>query len=786
MQVCESSAEMWTSVIYLCLFTWVTAQTSRTILHQEHNGHGWDIRLAVPGEPGNDYPTLGNIPRTSFSCAGKEPGYYADLETNCQVFRVCTVGSTYGFQSFLCPNGTLFNQAVLVCDWWMNVDCESSQQFLNYNKEKFENLRLGPELMKDIKKMLTHPMLNPYDRNAMKSNLVVMQDYKPPAGQLFPNGALLAGPERLPNNVYVPAKQIKHNFINNNPNDILISASTPDPRFISGLGDDNYFQRQKQSNQNIRIGRMQNTQSNGNIISNSHTGRFLQNPDFNNNNIYTQLPQHPKPTQTNSVLQRQKNSARNNQFSNTQNSHKSEVNNRRHPQYTKPRGPHSDNEKQNNFNIAFSEKVNSQNLNTSQAKPSYIQSTTSSILPQFSNSVNNRAGKELKENLALVYSFLTDSINVAREYNNFAQQEILSSTMMPTPAQFANFDSKQLSDISSRISELTSSQYSRNAKYSKEPTQARQMQPPQYNTPLQNTQSELYSARSPTLNDQHNLQNNQVYSGQLYQWPVYEQNTNSNTAANTLQQPNPAIEIIKATTVPIYSAKLQLESADQQHKRTSQETLTDLLNSENGISAHLQDKIVGTIPHPLENNKVVTYEKDQSYYLYTKFDDKAIVQNPSTNLQSDNDSKQNSNLIQDINKQNSVSFELIPSLNYELEDENEQQNILNSFQIDEFGAPREIIKNTNANNSSEDKSPRQLLTSNIDFAVEHPTSMRRSDRYNIDTLYSGPSSYTAPQLSIGSLERVNSQNNFNSRLEDFDTNSAIGYSKERPARQFIF
>ena len=25
--------------------------------------------------------------------------------------------------SFLCPNGTLFNQQYFICDWWFNVDC---------------------------------------------------------------------------------------------------------------------------------------------------------------------------------------------------------------------------------------------------------------------------------------------------------------------------------------------------------------------------------------------------------------------------------------------------------------------------------------------------------------------------------------------------------------------------------------------------------------------------------------------------------------------------------------
>ena len=28
--------------------------------------------------------------------------------------------------SFLCPNGTLFNQEYFICDWWFNVDCAES------------------------------------------------------------------------------------------------------------------------------------------------------------------------------------------------------------------------------------------------------------------------------------------------------------------------------------------------------------------------------------------------------------------------------------------------------------------------------------------------------------------------------------------------------------------------------------------------------------------------------------------------------------------------------------
>jgi len=41
----------------------------------------YDIRNSVPGTPGEDYPVHGFIPKTSFECGGKTPGFYSDPET---------------------------------------------------------------------------------------------------------------------------------------------------------------------------------------------------------------------------------------------------------------------------------------------------------------------------------------------------------------------------------------------------------------------------------------------------------------------------------------------------------------------------------------------------------------------------------------------------------------------------------------------------------------------------------------------------------------------------------
>lgn len=86
----------------------------------------------IPGEAGRDYPTLVSIPETSFSCS-QQPlaGYYADTETACQVVHFCQAGGTQ--DSFLCPNGTIFNQEKFSCQWWYEVNCANAPKFYILN-----------------------------------------------------------------------------------------------------------------------------------------------------------------------------------------------------------------------------------------------------------------------------------------------------------------------------------------------------------------------------------------------------------------------------------------------------------------------------------------------------------------------------------------------------------------------------------------------------------------------------------------------------------------------------
>ena len=101
-------------------------------------GGGSDLEENIPGVPGDDYPIFAEVPDTSFLCDGQaEGGYYADPEAECQAFHICGSDGNGGLTkySFLCPNGTLFNQQYFVCDWWFNVDCSLAEDLYSLNDE---------------------------------------------------------------------------------------------------------------------------------------------------------------------------------------------------------------------------------------------------------------------------------------------------------------------------------------------------------------------------------------------------------------------------------------------------------------------------------------------------------------------------------------------------------------------------------------------------------------------------------------------------------------------------
>ena len=110
-----------------------------------YGSYGLDPELAeladsLPGGgvPGEDFPVLSEVPETGFQCEDQAlTGYYADPEAQCQAFHICQIRESGLVQqdSFLCPNGTIFNQQYFVCDWWYNFDCDTAEDLYSLNEQ---------------------------------------------------------------------------------------------------------------------------------------------------------------------------------------------------------------------------------------------------------------------------------------------------------------------------------------------------------------------------------------------------------------------------------------------------------------------------------------------------------------------------------------------------------------------------------------------------------------------------------------------------------------------------
>ncbi|XP_070509775.1 uncharacterized protein thw isoform X2 [Chironomus tepperi] len=114
---------------------------------QPSYGNDPEIYQGVLGRPGIDFPVMPSIPKTNFDCRNFGNGYFADLDTSCQVFHICDEGRKI---SFLCPNGTIFRQIDLICDWWFKVDCNAAP---DHYAESSEQLQRAQRLRQQSQKL---------------------------------------------------------------------------------------------------------------------------------------------------------------------------------------------------------------------------------------------------------------------------------------------------------------------------------------------------------------------------------------------------------------------------------------------------------------------------------------------------------------------------------------------------------------------------------------------------------------------------------------------------------
>ncbi|KAJ8683130.1 hypothetical protein QAD02_018922 [Eretmocerus hayati] len=80
------------------------------------------------------------LPQSKFDCVGKQTGYYADEELNCEVFHYCQDNARH---SWICPEGFTFHQVHLICmPPSGDISCKKSSQYHFVNEYLYKPLNL--------------------------------------------------------------------------------------------------------------------------------------------------------------------------------------------------------------------------------------------------------------------------------------------------------------------------------------------------------------------------------------------------------------------------------------------------------------------------------------------------------------------------------------------------------------------------------------------------------------------------------------------------------------------
>nr|NP_001097699.2 thawb [Drosophila melanogaster]AAF54045.5 thawb [Drosophila melanogaster] len=197
----------------------------------------YEVYQGVVGRPGIDFPIYPRIPKTSFSCRSYGNGYFADMETDCQVFHICEEGRKI---SFLCPNGTIFQQSELTCDWWFKVNCLGSSGYYAESAEILNKQRVHR----------VRPSVPVQGFNIVGGGLNIKPKVTPVAGQ-GRSAAPRANPDRrIDSTEDVPASVESVDFddvsgekqrkvlpsIDNNSNDQESQITAESSSFVSGSG----------------------------------------------------------------------------------------------------------------------------------------------------------------------------------------------------------------------------------------------------------------------------------------------------------------------------------------------------------------------------------------------------------------------------------------------------------------------------------------------------------------------------------------------------------------------
>lgn len=89
------------------------------------------------------------------------------------MFHICDNGRKV---SFLCPNGTIFRQSHLICDWWFRVDCERSVELY---EESAEQLATDQRIFKERAESLAKSMQKVQTTTDINNRVVTERSFGP-------------------------------------------------------------------------------------------------------------------------------------------------------------------------------------------------------------------------------------------------------------------------------------------------------------------------------------------------------------------------------------------------------------------------------------------------------------------------------------------------------------------------------------------------------------------------------------------------------------------------------
>nr|XP_022907031.1 GATA zinc finger domain-containing protein 14-like [Onthophagus taurus] len=286
----------------------------------------------VQGRPGIDFPVFARIPRTGFSCKQVPSGYYADLETDCQVFHICNEGSKI---SFLCPNGTIFQQSDLICEWWFKVNCtnspnlyeESAEQLLEESWRRKENRRPGYQnrlANEEKEKKKNFVATNQSKRKNLGNSLNKQVNLNPFSVNNQNREAKIARKEQQNQSQSRGNQKYKRPINLKGKNDLNLEDSSEESQVLAETASfyDNNNQNVIHSTDKIALGRKGLNQNQNNQANQGNVGRKIKinrnrNQKLNENNQNQNLNQHSRSKSSQNLNQNQnlnKNSDQN-QFS---------------------------------------------------------------------------------------------------------------------------------------------------------------------------------------------------------------------------------------------------------------------------------------------------------------------------------------------------------------------------------------------------------------------------------------------------------------------------------------